>query len=48
MRRLVVLIAAHVLAACAQAKPPAGGPGGPFQLTDHNGRAVDESLLQGR
>ena len=48
MRRLVVLIAALVLAACAQAKPPAGGPGGPFQLTDHNGRAVDESLLDGR
>lgn len=31
-----------------QAPPPAGAVGGPFHLTDQNGRAVDEKLLNGK
>jgi protein SCO1/2 len=48
MRRLLALAATLLLAGCAQDAPPSGGPGGPFQLTDQNGRAVTEALLEDR
>ena len=50
MRRLPALAAVlALLAACSQpvAQPP-GGPGGPFQLVDQNGRPATESLLKDR
>src|ERR1051326_6966940 len=40
-----LIAAAAALSACAKEKPPVGGP---FHLTDQNGRAVDESLLKGK
>lgn len=47
--RLLAAFAVALLAACSSPEPaPAGGPGGAFQLTDQNGRAVNESLLQGK
>ncbi|HEX9106532.1 MAG TPA: SCO family protein [Longimicrobiales bacterium] len=53
-RRAVLTIAAALaLAACtpgASSLPagPAGGPGGPFHLTDQDGRPVDQHVLDGK
>jgi protein SCO1/2 len=41
-----LIAAAAALAACAKTEKPAVG--GPFHLTDQNGRAVDQSLLKGK
>ncbi len=47
--RLLAVLAIALLAACSSPEPaPTGGPGGPFQLVDQNGRATDEALLKGR
>jgi protein SCO1/2 len=49
MRLLPALLVALALAACTPAKAPlSGGPGGAFQLTDQDGRVVDQRLLEGR
>jgi protein SCO1/2 len=56
-RRARPLLAAGLLVAwlwaCAPAAPApsgsnAGGPGGPFNLVDQDGRAVDQRLLEGK
>lgn len=47
--RLLAALALALLAACSAPQPaPTGGPGGPFQLVDQNGRAVDQTLLEGK
>lgn len=46
-RLLLALAAITAVAACAPPAPPAA-IGGPFSLVDQNGRAVDQSLLQGK
>lgn len=47
--RLASLLALLLLVGCGRPTPAEGaGPGGPFQLTDHNGRTVDQSILDGR
>lgn len=42
---IALIAAAAALGACAKEKPAVGGP---FHLTDQNGKAVDESLLKGK
>jgi protein SCO1/2 len=48
----IVATGALGLAGCAPrvgaASQPAGGPGGPFQLVDQNGRPVDQHVLDGK
>jgi protein SCO1/2 len=46
---LAALLALVVLAACGRAPAPAASfVGGPFHLIDQDGRAVDQSILNGR
>ena len=47
MRRLMLLIVLAVLGAVAQAQPPPANLGGPFELTDHNGKAFSSATLAG-
>jgi protein SCO1/2 len=57
-RGLALLVAAVAVGPCLTAcapKSPSGpaaeqsqGPGGPFQLVDQNGRAADQSVLEGK
>ena len=46
-RLSLVLAVAAAVGACAPPPAPAA-VGGPFSLVDHNGRAVDQSLLEGK
>ena len=46
-RLFLVLAVAAAVGACAPPPAPAA-VGGPFSLVDHNGRAVDQSLLEGK
>ncbi len=51
-RAFAIVLTSLVLAACKPAGPKVdystSGIGGPFQLTDSNGKAVNESLLTGK
>ena len=48
-RRLCLALLVGGLAACsADNAPPPSTVGGPFQMTDQNGRAVDQTILDGK